>query len=59
MNRKIVLDTETTGLKPEDGHRILEIGAVEIIDNKKTGREFHSLINPDRYIPEEVVKIHK
>ena len=34
MNRKIVLDTETTGLKPEDGHRILEIGAVEIIDNK-------------------------
>ncbi len=58
MNRKIVLDTETTGLKPEDGHRILEIGAVEIIDNKKTGREFHSLINPDRYIPEEVVKIH-
>lgn len=58
MKRQVVLDTETTGLKPEDGHRIVEIGAVELIDGKKTGKTFYSLINPERHIPEEVVKIH-
>ncbi len=41
MNRQIVLDTETTGLEPEHGHRIIEIGAVELIDRKLTGRHFH------------------
>lgn len=59
MKRQVVLDTETTGLKPEDGHRIVEIGAVELIDGKKTGRTFYTLINPERHIPEEVVKVHQ
>lgn len=59
MKRQVVLDTETTGLRPEDGHRIVEIGAVELIDGKKTGKTFYSLINPERHIPEEVVKVHQ
>lgn len=59
MKRQVVLDTETTGLRPEDGHRIVEIGAVELIDGQKTGKTFYSLVNPERHIPEEVVKIHQ
>ncbi len=59
MKRQIVFDTETTGLKPEDGHRIVEIGAVELIDGKKTGRTYYTLLNPERHIPEEVVKVHQ
>lgn len=59
MKRKIVLDTETTGLKPEDGHRIVEIGAVELIDNKRTGRTYHAYINPQRSMPEEAFNVHK
>lgn len=59
MKRQVVLDTETTGLRPDDGHRIVEIGAVELIDGKKTGRTFYTLINPERHIPEEVVKVHQ
>lgn len=59
MKRQVVLDTETTGLRPEDGHRIVEIGAVELIDGKKTGKTYYTLINPERHIPEEVVKIHQ
>ena len=58
MKRKVILDTETTGLKPEDGHRIVEIGAVELIDNQLTGKTYYTLINPERDIPYEVVKIH-
>lgn len=59
MKRQVVLDTETTGLRPEDGHRIVEIGAVELIDGKKTGKTYYTLINPERHIPEEVVKVHQ
>lgn len=59
MKRQIVFDTETTGLKPEDGHRIVEIGAVELIDGQKTGRTYHTLLNPERHIPEEVVRVHQ
>lgn len=58
MKRRIALDTETTGLKPEDGHRMVEFGAVEIIDGVKTGNILHFTINPERDIPFEVVKIH-
>lgn len=58
MKRQIVLDTETTGLKPEQGDRILEIGAVELIDGVKTGNVFHHYIYPQRSIPPEVVAIH-
>lgn len=56
--REICFDTETTGLDPDKGDRLLEIGCVELIDNKRTGKYFHEIINPERDIPEEVVKIH-
>ena len=56
--RELVLDTETTGLSPEGGDRLLEIGIVEMADKQITGREFHALVNPERDIPEEVSKIH-
>jgi len=56
--REIVLDTETTGLSPADGHRVLEIGAVEIVHQAATGKVFHQLINPDRDVPEDAVRVH-
>lgn len=56
--RYVLLDIETTGLQRSEGHRILEIAMLEIIDNQLTGKQFHSLINPQRDIPDSVVKIH-
>lgn len=56
--RQIVLDTETTGLSPNKGDRIVEIGCVELVDRKLTGRHFHYYINPERDIPEEVIAVH-
>lgn len=56
--REIILDTETTGLNPFDGHRIIEIGAIEMENRIITGREFHVYINPKRDIPEEAYRIH-
>lgn len=56
--REIVFDTETTGLSPGEGHRIVEIGCVELIHRVETGRTFHAYLNPDRSVPEEVVRIH-
>jgi DNA polymerase III subunit epsilon len=56
--REIVLDTETTGLSPADGHRVLEIGAVEIIHQAPSGRVFHRLINPERDVPEDAIRVH-
>ena len=56
--REIVLDTETTGLDPSEGHRILEIAAVEIVHQVATGRVFHALINPQRDVPEDAVRVH-
>ena len=56
--REIVLDVETTGLFTADGHRIVEVAAVEVSGHRATGREFYSLVNPEREIPEEVVKVH-
>jgi DNA polymerase-3 subunit epsilon len=56
--REIVLDTETTGLDPKEGHRVLEIGAIEIAHQATTGRVFHRLINPERDVPEEAVRVH-
>jgi len=56
--RQIVLDTETTGLEPGEGHRIVEIGAIEIIDRRMTGRQFHYYLNPDILIPKESSDIH-
>lgn len=59
MKRKIVLDTETTGLRPEDGHRIVEIGAVELIDGKRSGKVYHTYLNPQRSMPEEAFNVHQ
>jgi len=56
--REIVLDTETTGLDPAEGHRVLEIGAVEIVHQSLTGKVFHVLINPERDVPEDAVRVH-
>jgi DNA polymerase-3 subunit epsilon len=56
--REIVLDTETTGLEPGEGHRIVEIGAVELFNHVPTGRTFHRYINPQRTMPEEAFRIH-
>ena len=56
--REIVLDTETTGLDPGSGHRLVEIGAVEIVNQIATGAVFHVLINPQREVPEEAFRVH-
>lgn len=58
MSRAIVLDTETTGLDPATGHRIVEIGAVEISNLIPTGRVFHRYIDPERDMPEEAFRVH-
>jgi DNA polymerase-3 subunit epsilon len=56
--RQIVLDTETTGLEPERGHRIIEIGCVELVHRRPTGRTFHRYLNPDRDIDEGALAVH-
>ncbi len=56
--RQIVLDTETTGIEPREGHRIIEIGCVELIDRKLTGNHFHVYINPQREIEAEAIEVH-
>jgi len=56
--REICLDTETTGLDPKDGHRIIEIGCVEIVNGVITNKSFHCYVNPEREVPEEAFKIH-
>jgi DNA polymerase III subunit epsilon len=56
--RQIVLDTETTGLSPEEGHRIIEIGCIEIINRKITQNRFHVYLNPDREIDHGAIEVH-
>lgn len=56
--RQIVLDTETTGLEPTRGHRIIEIGGVELVNRRLTGRKFHRYLNPDREIDEGALAVH-
>ncbi|MCL5255435.1 MAG: DNA polymerase III subunit epsilon [Gammaproteobacteria bacterium] len=56
--RQIVLDTETTGINPADGHRVIEIGCVEMIGRKLTGHHFHVYLNPQRFVEEEAIKVH-
>lgn len=56
--RQIVLDTETTGLDPASGHRLVEIGCVEIVNHIRTGSHFHSYLNPERDMPPEAERIH-
>ena len=56
--RQIVLDTETTGLSTGQGHRIIEIGAIELVNRRLTGREFHRFLNPERAIDEGAERVH-
>ena len=58
MKRLVVLDTETTGLSPDEGHRIIEVGAIEILDRKVTSNCFHEYINPQRLVDEEAFNVH-
>ena len=56
--RQIVLDTETTGLSPLQGHRIIEIGCIELVNRRPTGREYHRFVNPERDIDEGAERVH-
>ncbi len=56
--RQIVLDTETTGLEPAQGHRIIEIGCVELVNRRLTGNHYHQYIQPDRDIDEGAIEVH-
>jgi DNA polymerase-3 subunit epsilon len=56
--RQIVLDTETTGLEPELGHRIIEIGCVELVNRRTTGRTFHRFLNPEREVDDAALAVH-
>ena len=56
--REVVLDTETTGLDPANGDRIVEIGAVELLNHMPTGKTYHQYINPDRMMPKEAFDVH-
>ncbi len=56
--RQVVLDTETTGLEPSEGHRVIEIGAVELVDRRLTGRRFHRYLNPEREVDAGALQVH-
>ncbi|MBU6474675.1 MAG: DNA polymerase III subunit epsilon [Alphaproteobacteria bacterium] len=58
MLREVVLDTETTGFFVADGHRLVSVTAIELIDRKPTGKEFAVIVNPERDIPAETTKVH-
>ena len=58
MSRAVLFDTETTGLEPWLGHRIIEVAALELLNDLPTGRHFHALIHPEREIPEDATRIH-
>ena len=58
MTRQIALDTETTGMSPEAGHRVVEIGCVELKSRRLTGRNFHYYLNPDRDIEANALAAH-
>ena len=56
--REIILDTETTGLSPAEGHRLVEIGCLEIVNQIATGAVYHVLINPERDVPDDAYRVH-
>ena len=56
--REIILDTETTGLNPNGGDRLIEIGCIELINRIPSGREFHRFVNPQRDVPAEAEAVH-
>ena len=57
-DRQVVLDTETTGLDPASGHRVIEIGALELVNRRPTGARFHRYLNPERAIDEGAIEVH-
>ncbi len=57
-HRQIILDTETTGLDPLSGHRVIEVGALEMVERRLTGQQFHYYLNPERLVEEQAVAIH-
>jgi len=58
VTREIVLDTETTGLDPAEGHRVVEIGCIELLNHLPTGRHFRQYLNPERDMPDEAFRVH-
>lgn len=58
MTRAVLFDTETTGLEPQLGHRIIEVAALELLNDLPTGRHFHALIHPERDVPEDATRIY-
>ena len=56
--REIIFDTETTGLDPRSGHRMVEIGCIELVDRRETGRNFHAYFHPERDMPAEAEAVH-
>ena len=58
MQRPIILDTETTGLDPKSGHRVIEIGCIELVNRKFTGEQYHIYLNPDRDSDEAALEVH-
>ena len=56
--RIIVLDTETTGLEPKQGHRLIEVGALEMVNRRLTGKSFHEYVQPERDVPLEAQAVH-
>lgn len=56
--RQIILDTETTGLEPSQGHRLIEVGCVELVNRRLTGRHYHQYLNPDREIDAGAIEVH-
>jgi len=56
--RQIILDTETTGLEPAEGHRLIEIGCVELVDRRLSGKHFHQYLNPERDIEDGALEVH-
>ncbi len=56
--RQIILDTETTGLDPKDGHRVIEIGCIELLDRRQTGNYLHFYFNPDRAMDQGAIEVH-
>ena len=58
MSRQIVLDTETTGLEVSAGHRIIEIGGIELINRRSSENSFHCYVNPERTVDKEALEIH-
>ena len=58
MVRQVIMDTETTGLETRDGHRVIEIGCVEVIDRKMTGHNYHQYLQPDRESDEGALEVH-